>query len=204
MSTCQGRETESRPFYKVNYIIMKKIFLIIVTSIIATMTSAQPRSVGGSLGWSETVTYQHSVNSGNFIELNFGYHCGLLQSSNMYPETSNGYLDDYYEWAKRSAGTLRMTATYNMIIMSPQWTDRGEWNFYAGPGVSMGSGFNTYKAFCFGVTGQAGLEFNFWFPLTLSADLRPTIGIMVAEGRIKYDTDGLMGFLPTISAKFRF
>ena len=183
---------------------MKKIILTFVASFIATIALAQPRTVGGSIGWSETITYQHSINSDSFIELNFGYHCGLLQSSEIYPETSNGYLDNYYDVAKRSAGTMRLTATYNMIFLSPNWTDKGDWNFYAGPGVSMGSGFNSYKAFCFGVTGQAGLEYNFWFPLTLSADLRPTIGIMVSEGRIKFDTDGLMGFSPTLSAKFRF
>ena len=179
---------------------MKKIFLLFISTFIVATALAQPRSVGGSLGWSETLTYQHGVSKGNFIELNFGYHCGLLASS----DYTNDYIDHYYDVAKRSAGTLRLTATYNMVIMSPSWTSRGDWNFYAGPGLSMGSGFNTYKAFCFGVTGQAGLEYNFWFPLTLSADLRPIIGMMVSEGRIKYDVEGLMGFTPTISAKFKF
>ena len=68
----------------------------------------------------------------------------------------------------------------------------------------MGSGFNSYKAFSIGVTGQAGLEYNFWFPLSLSVDVRPTFGIMVSESRVKYDVDGLLGFCPTISAKFLF
>lgn len=182
---------------------MKKIFITFLAALFGIVAVAQPRSIGGSIGWSETITYQHCVSSGNFVELNLGYHCGLLISTD-YSNVTNGYIDNYYDVAQRSAGTLRLTATYNMIVLSPKWTSKGDWNIYAGPGLAIGSGFNTYKAFGFGVTGQAGLEYNFWFPLTLSADLRPTIGMMVSEGRIKYDVDGLMGFIPTISAKFRF
>ena len=172
------------------------------------MTYAQPRSIGGSFGWSETITYQHSLSSNNFVEFYLGYHCGLIISDQYSVQTGNSYVDGYYEAitdvALRSAGTLRLSAVYNMIFMSPQWTNRGEWNLYAGPGATLGTGFNRYKAFSVGITGQVGLEYSFWFPLQLSVDLRPTFGMMVSENRIKYDVEGLMGFIPTISAKFKF
>lgn len=175
---------------------MKKLLIAVVILFCGlTSLSAQPRSIGGSFGASETVTYQHSLRNGNFMEVNFGYYCGTGAVSSY---------ESSYEYLYKSLGTLRLTATYNMVFLSPQWTSRGDWNFYAGPGVSMGSGFNSYKAFSIGVTGQAGLEYNFWFPLSLSVDVRPTFGIMVSESRVKYDVDGLLGFCPTISAKFLF
>ena len=176
---------------------MKKLLIAVVILFCGMATlSAQPRSVGVSFGAAETVTYQHSLQNGNFMEMNFGYHLGTYPVHSYNPQS--GYI------YRGIPGTLRLTATYNMVLFSPNWTSKGDWNFYAGPGVSMGSGFNKFKAFTLGVAAQAGLEYNFWFPLTLSADLRPTFGILVSENRVKYDTDGLFGFCPTISAKFRF
>lgn len=187
---------------------MKRIIILIALLLGAISTYAQPRSIGGSFGWSESITYQHSLSSNNFFELSLGYHCGLNISNQYSFDSGNTYVDGYYDAitdaALRAAGTLRLSATYNIIFMSPQWTSRGEWNLYAGPGATIGTGFNRYKAFSAGVTGQAGIEYTFWFPLLLSVDLKPTFGFMVSEDRIKYDVEGLMGFIPTISAKYRF
>jgi hypothetical protein len=53
----------------------------------------------------------------------------------------------------------------------------------------------------FGIVGQVGLEYTFWFPLQLSADLRP---------RLCYVNDSLWehglshGFIPTISVRYHF
>ena len=175
---------------------MKKLVIAAVILFCGlTSLSAQPRSIGGSFGTAETVTYQHSLQNGNFFEVNFGYHCGT---------TAMVSYESSYDYLYNSLGTLRLTGTYNMVLLSPNWTSQGDWNFYAGPGVSMGSGFNKYKAFTVGVAGQAGLEYNFWFPLTLSVDVRPTFGIMVTGGSVKFDVDGLLGFCPAISAKYRF
>ena len=66
-----------------------------------------------------------------------------------------------------------------------------------------------------GIAAQAGLEYNFEFPLQLSVDIRPYFGFHVAEGRdinseLSYSPKtgfynrGLLGFIPTLSARYRF
>ena len=60
--------------------------------------------------------------------------------------------------------------------------------------------FNDANNFFFGLVGQVGLEYTFWFPLQLSADLRPTLGICDGE----FWTDGLFGFVPTLSVRYSF
>jgi hypothetical protein len=66
----------------------------------------------------------------------------------------------------------------------------------------MGSAYtNDADHFLFGFLGQAGLEYQFWFPLQLSADLRPTFGICDGE----FYGDGIVyGFIPTISVRYLF
>jgi hypothetical protein len=54
--------------------------------------------------------------------------------------------------------------------------------------------------FMFGFVGQVGLEYNFDFPLQLSADLRPVLGW--SDG--KFYGDGVLGFVPSISVRYRF
>ena len=66
-------------------------------------------------------------------------------------------------------------------------TDRGEWGFYAGPGLALGYGTGNKlkedgttepKARPFlGFAAQLGLEYTFWFPLQLSVDFRPSFMI---------------------------
>lgn len=128
---------------------------------------------------------------------------------------------------------VKVTGIYNFIWARPAWTAKGAWSLYAGPGVSLGYVNDEvhFKAgkevvhyldngFMIGVCGQVGLEYTFWFPLQLSIDLRPTIGMHVNGGyshtepatgiQVKYDPrvgfydNGLLGFSPTISVRYRF
>ncbi len=87
------------------------------------------------------------------------------------------------------------------MIAQPDWTSRGEWGFYAGPGASLGYGFN--NSFHIAAVGQVGLEYTFWFPLQLSVDLRPQFGVAVHDGAHFYK-GGLFGFVPTIGVRYRF
>lgn len=58
-----------------------------------------------------------------------------------------------------------------------------------------------YRLFFFGFVGQIGFEYKFWFPLQLSADLRPTFGICDGE----FWKDGLVySFVPTFSVRYSF
>lgn len=90
-------------------------------------------------------------------------------------------------------GTVfNLAATYNWMLAQPQWTDRGDWGIYAGAGAAVGA------TLC--ATGQIGLEYTFWFPLQLSFDLRPQIGIhLFNQTGIYYG-----GWVPTLAARYRF
>ena len=156
---------------------MKKIILMAVAVLgFAVAAVAQPRAVGLRLGYGAEASYQHTLGE-NFIQADLG----LM-----------GF-----------GANINANATYNWMIAKPQWTDRGEWGFYAGPGAGLGLGWVEGASYVnFGVVGMVGLEYTFWFPLQLSIDLRPQIGCVVVPG-------GGAGFYfdswcPALSVRYRF
>ena len=157
---------------------MKRIILIAALVFgVAVAATAQPRAVGGRLAYGLEASYQHYVGGENFVEANLGF-C-------------------YFS-------ALNATATYNFMIAQPAWTARGEWGFYAGPGASVGLDLIGRSEFVFGIVGQVGLEYTFWFPLQLSVDLRPQIGFAAGNGGARFYTEGMFGFVPTIGVRYRF
>lgn len=156
---------------------MKKIIIIAAIALgFAVAASAQPRAIGGRLSYGLEASYQHTVQNADFVEANlglFGYH------------------------------SIDATATYNFMIAQPDWTSRGEWGFYAGPGAALGYSF-IGDFFHVAAVGQVGLEYTFWFPLQLSVDLRPQFGIATGNGGVNFYTGGLFGFVPTIGVRYRF
>lgn len=133
---------------------MKKVLLFATLFLtISVVAIAQPRAIGGRLGSNLEVSYQHSLGK-NFVELD----AGLV-----------GF----------GAG-FQLTGIYNFIVLSPNWTPQGEWNLYAGPGLGVGhrgSYYENHGATFVGVAGQVGLEYTFAFPLQLSVDYRPLVGM---------------------------
>ena len=95
----------------------------------------------------------------------------------------------YEHWATLfdNGNGFKATALYNFTFAQPEFTDRGEWGFYAGPGLAVGYGTGNKlkedgttepKARPFvGLAAQLGLEYTFWFPLQLSVDFRPSFMI---------------------------
>ena len=158
-----------------NIFIIKKIILIAAMALGFVVTAAaQPRAVGIRGGYGVEATYQHTLNETNFIEANLGL---------------NGF------------DALNVAATYNWMLAQPQWTSRGDWGFYAGPGVAVGFDFNSATAGVnVGAVGQIGLEYTFWFPLQLSIDIRPQLGVHIGNG----DLFHVSGFYPTLAARYRF
>lgn len=155
---------------------MKKAILIIALALgFAATVSAQPRAIGGRLGYGLEASYQHTLGGENFLEADLGLF---------------GY------------DSINAAASYNFMIVQPQWTTRGEWGIYAGPGVYLG-GYTTGH-FRMGVLANVGLEYTFWFPLQLSADLRPQFGFYTGKGDTAYDIEGVFGLVPTISVRYRF
>ena len=151
---------------------MKKIILVAALVLgFAAAAAAQPRAIGIRGGFGAGVSYQHTVGA-NFIDADLGFGNGL-----------------------------NLAATYNWMLAQPQWTSRGEWGVYAGPGAALGLGFGDASFFNVGVAGEVGLEYTFWFPLQLSVDIRPQLGLVTAGGA---STFGLWGWYPTLAVRYRF
>ena len=137
---------------------------------------SSPKALGIRLGNGIEVSYQHSLRD-NFIEMDLG----LM-----------GFTPN-----------LNATAVYNFMIAQPNWSTRGQWGFYAGPGLGLGFGFGyDYNYFNVGFVGQIGLEYSFWFPLQLSIDLRPQIGFITVPdyGALFY----FGSYIPAISLRYKF
>lgn len=157
---------------------MKKVIIMVIALVgLSFVASAQPKAIGGRVGYSFEASYEHYIGNPNFLEVNAG----------VFDFTDPGF---------------RLTGTYNWVFAQPAWTSQGNWSWYAGPGVCLGTAYyNSDDRFFFGVVGQVGLEYEFDFPLQLSADIRPVFGICDGE----FYGDGLSyGFFPTISVRYCF
>lgn len=164
------------------------------------------RSMGFRIGVSGfDATYQHSFKRNQFLQGDFGVDFGY---------NANG------------RPGVRATAVYNFIWARPAWTNRGSWSLYAGPGLTLGyvndnlhyrigSEVKPYNdnGFMLALAVQVGLEYNFDFPLTLAAEVRPAFG-MHANGEVTiagqnyskvgfYD-NGMLGFVPTVAVRYKF
>jgi len=185
---------------------MKKIIIALVALVAFTaVATAQPKSIGGRFGYMGLeVSYEHNMSGANFLELNGGLDFGWYGDP--------GFI---------------ASGIYNFMFAQPNWS-RGEWGFYGGPGVYAGYLDDKIKqdayyvelngrvahapGFTFGITGQIGLEYTFWFPLQLSVDLRPYLGLHInGDGNYNYETKvgvydrgASMGFAPTLSVRYRF
>lgn len=195
---------------------MKRIILTIILITVAITSYARPRAAGFRIGVSGfEADYQHSINKNQFIEADFGVDLGY---------NING------------KPGVKATATYNFIWARPAWTNKGTWALYAGPGLTMGyvndqahftkaDGKNIAhfdnNGFMLGICGQVGLEYTFWFPLQLSVDLRPVVGMHINSRHKDLDPvtnaimsefaphvglydNGFLGFAPSISVRYRF
>ena len=196
---------------------MKRILLTIIITIAAAVSSyAQPKAMGIRLGATGLeADYQHSMSRDQFIEGNLGLDFGY---------NANG-----------DPG-IKAAAIYNFIWARPAWTEKGSWALYAGPGATIGyvNDMTVWKAsngvdilhstvrngFMLGICAQVGLEYTFWFPLQLSVDLRPVVGMHVNNGvtlsdpitggsktygtRVGFYDNGLLGLVPTIAVRYRF
>ena len=160
---------------------MKKTVLIIAAVLgLAVAASAQPKAIGARFGYGLEASYQHWLGN-NFIEADLGL----------------SKFDGFF-----------IAGMYDFMIARPNWTDRGEWGFY--PGLGLGyvsqrvrdeaSGEFKWKSVPFvGVVGQVGLEYTFWFPLQLSVDLRPGLGLLGDRFGF-YD----VSVFPSVSARYAF
>lgn len=157
--------------------IMKKIiaataaFLLLAGAALAqgsavkySVATSGPRAIGLRLGYGIDISYQHAISSKNMISAELGL-----------PGFNSWHLDATFDWINPFGADIPWTSA------------KGSWNWYLGAGIGGGTSFATSiyskdvsvrsTSGFFGLVGNVGLEYNFWFPLQLSVEWRPTIGV---------------------------
>ncbi len=173
---------------------MKKNLLLIAvlllgaTSAFAGGIIGKPRAVGGRIGTGFEGSYQHSLSEQNMITVDFGliYPSMSFAGASWTLKYPDGHKEKSHSNGNGSGAMIGVegAATYDWINpggLKIPWSKRGEWNWYAGVGADIAYmhnnvGSNGANYFSFGATGRIGVEYNFWFPLQLSFDYRPTLG----------------------------
>ena len=129
---------------------MKKLSLVAIILLVAcTVAMAQPRAIGVRLGWNIGASYQHQIGEKNMIQADIDFIA-------------------YGLWGTQG------TVTFNWIIPLVS-VDAGKLNLY--PGVGVGGGYHWWRYGFVGVAGMVGIEWTFTFPLQLSFEYRPLIGL---------------------------
>lgn len=157
---------------------MKKLVLLALCIFGFTFTS-QAQSVadnalglrlGGSDGVGTEISYQRALTGNNRLELDLG-------------------------WSNRSdRDAFRLTGLHQWV-----WNIEGGFNWYAGLGAGVGSidHPNDDSDIFLSAAGNVGIEYDFDFPLLLSLDFRPEIGVINY-----YDED--LGFDLALGIRYQF
>lgn len=174
-------------------------------------SSGKPESAGLRIGATGLdISYIHSLDFTQFLQAEIGIDFGYNVSG------TPGF---------------KVTGLYNYTWARPAWTDTGSWKLYAGGGLSLGYVEDAVpysiadtpitgiydSGFMLAVALQVGISYTFDFPLQLALDMRPLFGIHCNDGKVRigdieYDyggktgfyDNGLMGFIPTVSARYMF
>ena len=134
---------------------MKKFLFIAVLAMASVMAYAQPRAIGGRLGYGAEVSYEHGLGSGNMVSLEVGVPgFALLEAACT------------YDWIDPFGATV-------------PWNEKGEWHWYMGVGGAVQMTWANPGLGFIGAAGRFGIEYDFWFPLQLSLDFRPTLGVAI-------------------------
>lgn len=159
---------------------MKKSLILAAILAVVCVGSvvAQPRAIGANIGYGIDLSYQHSLGEANMIDLsvNVPFFEGIGATAT-------------YDWVN----------PFGAVI---PWDYEGQWNWNLGVGAGLGIyGFKA-PAFYAGVVGHVGISYDFWFPMQLSLDYRPNIGIVGGEG-LTFNTSGLYSGI-TLGVRYLF
>lgn len=157
----------------------KSLILAAILAVISVGSAvAQPRAIGANIGYGIDLSYQHSLGEANMIDLsvNVPFFEGIGATAT-------------YDWVN----------PFGAVI---PWDYEGQWNWNLGVGAGLGIyGFKA-PAFYAGVVGHVGVSYDFWFPMQLSLDYRPNIGIVGGEG-LTFNTSGLYSGI-TLGVRYLF
>lgn len=159
---------------------MKKLFALAVLAVASiSFAVAQPRAIGGNIGWGFDVSYQHSLGAANMVDLSVN-----IPAFNGIGATCT------YDWI-------------NPFNTSIPWNNKGEWSWEMGVGAGLGMYRFKDPVGYAGVVGHVGVEYHFWFPMALSVDYRPNIGAYFGNGKPGFNVDGLVTGI-TIGVRYLF
>ena len=159
---------------------MKKSFILVAILAVVSvgMAVAQPRAIGLNLGTGNGLSYQHSLGESNMLDV--AVNLPLELGGESIGLGLGGIVT--YDWI-------------NPFGTAIPWSEKGSWNWYLGVGGSAGAYglFNKEAAnkWYAGVAGHVGVEYQFWFPLQLSLDIRPTFGLDNTRDKILFGLAGL-------------
>lgn len=161
---------------------MKKTLIIAVfAALCSTLAYAQPRSIGANLGSGIGFSYQHGFGESNMLDVaaNVPIIFGGI----------GGHVT--YDWINPFG------ASFDNV-----WDGKGEWNWFMGVGGAGGVYGWDFAHWYAGAAGHVGVEYNFWFPLQLSVDWRPCIGVDNWNDKVGFGLGGLYGVSLGVRYKF--
>ncbi|MBQ2440926.1 MAG: hypothetical protein II502_01885 [Paludibacteraceae bacterium] len=168
---------------------MKRILLIIITilSVNSLSYAGGPRAIGANLGGGFDFSYQHAIGTKNMLDISAGFPWAAMSG---------------YGFGLGGGVTFDWINPFNTQI---HWEEDGEWNWYMGIGASGGllfgkdteQGTGAYT----GLLGHIGVEYDFEFPLQLSLDWRPTMGVYI-NGGSEFYMPGL--FAISLGVRYKF
>ncbi len=159
---------------------MKKLLLTLALVVCAFIyVDAQPRAIGANVGYGASFSYQHNLGEANFLDINVDFPGFYAIGASC-----------TYDWI-------------NPFNTSIPWEYKGSWNWSLGVGAGAGFGFSGWGYA--GAVGHCGVSYDFWFPLQLSVDYRPNVGVDFNRG----DNDGIFygsGLFSgvTVGVRYRF
>ena len=168
---------------------MKKYLFVALLAVASIAAYAQPRAIGANLGGSLGFSYQHGFGEANMLDVAVYTPIAVGQGS---------------IWGLSGIVTYDWIDPFNAPV---PWNEKGEWHWYMGVGGAGGYFFGTTFGYV-GVAGHIGIEYDFWFPLQLSVDWRPVIGVgLLGNGKdgvgVGFNTGGLYEGI-TIGVRYKF
>ncbi len=158
---------------------MKKIFFTLAFAAMAVVAvNAQPRAIGGNVGYGVDLSYQHNLGAANMIDLSVNV-----------PAFAGVGATCTYDWIN----------PFNTQI---PWSNKGSWNWALGVGAGAGYYWGASQGYA-GVVGHCGVAYDFWFPLELSVDWRPNFGAWFDGSDAGYYLSGLYTGV-TIGVRYLF
>ena len=206
----------------IKILIMRKAFLIIILTAIAVSSYGQTRAMGVRNGVSGfEADYQHEFVKDRFLECNFGMDFGCLGKGYATAKDKLGIKATAvynFIWARPAWTNEGKWALYEGPGLTSGYV-HDDVHYTANDGVNIIYFQN--HGFMLGVCAQVGIEYTFWFPLQLSVDLRPTVAMHINnrlpytnpenpevrsyhKARIGFYDNGLLGFVPSVSVRYRF